>query len=49
MAEFVQLRLEEMRPELEQYVKFKLFKADEIRCVKIIGNAVNFYFYFFSE
>jgi U3 small nucleolar RNA-associated protein 6 len=33
MAEFVQLRLEEMRPELEQYVKFQLFKPDDIRCV----------------
>lgn len=31
MAEFVQLRLEEMRPELEQYVKFEVFKPEDIR------------------
>ncbi|XP_059484822.1 U3 small nucleolar RNA-associated protein 6 homolog isoform X2 [Neocloeon triangulifer] len=35
MAEFVQLRLEEMRPELEQYAKFELFGMDEIREITI--------------
>ncbi|XP_065353949.1 U3 small nucleolar RNA-associated protein 6 homolog [Cloeon dipterum] len=35
MAEFIQLRMEEMRPELEQYAKFELFGLDEIRDITI--------------